>query len=238
MNFSQIIEEQNSWHRRAKQGCAFAAMLANQERPESKIWFKVCCNDVINADLIKEMQSEIKSAVDNEDCQVLSIIIPAIKDEIDLKFFIYTLNKYYPNINIDCNYQKEKNYTLVKIKIPIDETKFSWLLGFINLETSPLTRKTPYPEIVIATKSKQYLMEKYDRFSLHKPNSDSITRNEDDNSVHLADIHIDNVTNNTTLDNKLWNSTSKLKKAKLEGRDDHRAKGKVSFTVSDKFELL
>ncbi len=232
-----IIEEQNTWHKRGQQGCVFASFLANPNKPAHSIWKKHVISGKLEASSIQQIKELVEKACTDKDTQVLSIILPDMKEEADLKLFISLLFNYYPNIEMDFIHKRDKDHTHVQIKIPIEEGIHSWMLGFINLEISPKTRKPPFAEIVIPTKSKQYLMEQYQRYALNKPNIDSIPRLDDEKSVHLADIQIEGITEITEEDNKLWDATSKKKKAKLEGDDDRRAKGKVSFTVAGNFNL-
>jgi hypothetical protein len=234
---SDILEEQLLWHRRAGQGCAYAAFLANTTRQQSAIWNKVLIGTGIDQNLIREVQLKFDEACLDESNQVLSIIIPVIQSEDDLKSFITVLYKHYPGVSIDCEYQKRMDCTLIRIKFPLanDQGKLAWVLGFISIDISPLTRRSPHTELVIATKSKQFFYTKFNRHSLYKPNADSISRNEDESSVHLADIVIDNITEITKEDNKFWKASKDMKIAKLENKLDDRAKGKVSFTVSGEF---
>lgn len=249
MTADQIIQKQIEWHGRSSQGCIFAAYLFKKDPPESKVK-RNCFDREINKDLIDEVFSLIKKSINDPDTYVLSIIFPRINTKKQLIDLI-SLFKEYTDWQIDDS-DLWKDHKLVKVRVPLnqkdsnDKEIYSWMLGFAPLEFLPLTRQAPFFEIILPTKSKYFLKEKFGKYSFTQHFSDSQDRGGSTDEAHLADIYIKDVTDNTIRDKQMWDNTSnyvdevgnvnygrKYKVLTDSGRldfDDTNAKAKITFS--------
>lgn len=223
-------KDQLDWHKDGKQGCMFAKLLSNKWDP---IFWKRC---VLQNDdsLVSEIKKEVDLCSQNPGNQILSIIVPEILTVSDLVDFIKQLKRNYPNIYFDSDNSTVEEHTLVSIRLPAfpEIDKSFWVLAFGNFEFFPKTRQSPLFEIVLPTKSKEYLFSFYKRYSCFQPTIHSVNRGGNLSSSHLADIEIPNITSNYKKDNKLWEGTKNLKRAILdELYTDLRSKAKNSFTL-------
>lgn len=116
------------------------------------------------------------------------------------------------------------------------------MLGFGLFDFFPKTRQSPHFEIIVPTKSKSFFKERFSKYSHFQHFYDSWNRKGEINSAHLADIHIDKITDDVHKDNKFLKGTSNLKKTILEGvggdYNDIRAKAKISFSIDGFIEFI
>lgn len=226
--------DQMEWHKHGKQGCMYAQVLSRKFDPENPFWIRKVLELEIQEELILEIKSVVDACVQNDNNQAISIIIPKIQTVADLIKFLTLLKYKYPAINFEVDETSIENHTLIAIRLPsiLEPDKSFWVLGFGNFDFFPKTRQSPAFEIVLATKTKEYLYKKYNRFSHFQPTEHSKNRGGKLDSAHLADMQIEGITEKHRKDNSLWDSTKNLKEAVLgEMYGDIRSKAKNSFTL-------
>ncbi|MBS0647230.1 MAG: hypothetical protein JSR97_11680 [Verrucomicrobia bacterium] len=249
MTPDQIISKQIEWHGHSAQGCIFAAFLYKKDPPEAKVK-RICLNQDIDKDLVTKVFSFIKESIVNPDVYVVSIIMPQLISKDQLIGFISLCKESTDWVISDTDLWKE--FRLVKIRVPLGEMDeegkpiYSWMLGFAPLNFLPYTRQAPFFEIILPTKSKYFLKEKFKKYSLTKHFEDSIDRGGSADEAHLADIYIKDVTDNRKRDKNMWENTGNYtdangivnygRKHKIltdSGRidfDDTNAKAKITFS--------
>lgn len=237
MDIEKIIQEQTQWHGKSLQGCLYAAYYISKSIENSGLERLCIKGDPSIA--ISEILSVMSEKILDNNNSVCSFILPDLKSLQDLITLINIFKSVSNWVVDDSGIYKDKK--LVKVRIPLNETDrdgnqiYSWLLGFAPLEFLPKTRQSPYFEILLVTKSKSFFQKKYQRFSSTKHNFDSIDRGGHAHEAHLADIHIENITENTFVDNNMWENTSKRKFKILTQSgtvdfDDTTAKAKITFS--------
>lgn len=226
--------EQLDWHRAGKQGCMFAQAMSVKYNDQSLFWSRVVIDKEIGLELVLEIIDFVNKCSKQEDNQAASIIIPSIKSLEDLISFLKLIKSNFPGVFFETDNASIKDHTLIAIRFPsaFEDNISFWVLGFGNFEFLPKTRQSPLFEIVFATKSKDYLYKKYNRYSHLQPTENSKIRKGELDSAHLADIQIEGTTEKTKKDNKLWENTQNQKKAVLgDLYGDIRSKAKTSFTL-------
>ncbi|MCX6317286.1 MAG: hypothetical protein NTW29_08345 [Bacteroidetes bacterium] len=226
--------EQLDWHKAGKQGCMFAQAMSVKFNPDSNFWVRILMEDEVGYELISKICDKVAIYSKLEENQAVSILIPSIKTQENLIDFLRLIKSHFPGTFFECDNSSIRNHTLISIRFPssLEPGISFWVIGLGNFDFFPKTRQSPVFEIAFATKSKDFLLKKYNRFSHFQPTENSKIRKGELDSSHLADIQIEGTTENTKKDNKLWNNTQELKKAVL--RDlygDIRSKAKTSFTL-------
>lgn len=234
----EIIKTQLNWHAKSLQGCLYAAYAFKNDRSGTKLLQKVL-EEGVNKKLVSNVYTIINKSISNPEVNYVSLIIPAIDNRNKLVDFISLLKENTSwHIYDDTIYKGKK---VVKIRVPLgekdqdDKEIVSWALFFAPMDFLPPTRQSPYFEMVVLTKSKYFLKEKYNRYSLTKELKDSIDRSTSTDDAHLADIYIKDITDNPRKDEKLWAGSSKRKKQLLTENnkiayDDTLAKAKVTIS--------
>ncbi|MBN4051607.1 hypothetical protein JYU16_02220 [bacterium AH-315-M05] len=240
----EVLEEQLAWHKLTKQGCAFAAFMSKD--PKKFGWERICIDEEVNEELINKINEKIISSIKDEKIFALSIILPKITTDQDLSKFV-SIAKQLSIWNIRDDEEYDTNLTLIRISVDVDETTAigdpinAWILGFGNFETFAKTRRSPYTELAMTVKSKQFFKHKYNKHSIYQytPTSQHRDKNmESAHEAHLADIHLVDTTDNEKTDKKLWKATQGSKRRILglpldEKFDDPRTKAKVTLVIKD-----
>lgn len=237
MGAEDILKEQLAWHKKASQGCVFAATLAVEDRSEDSGIFRLVIGKEINSDLIKEIALLIGEKSKEESITLLSVIIPNINSLSNLQQFL-ALIKECTDWSVDDS-EIYQGFHIVKVRIPLGQNDedgspiFAWALFFGNFKFFPPTRQSPYFEFVLSVKTRQFLKEKYDRMSLTQQNEDTMNRGGSSTDAHLADVFINDITNVGLRDKRMWKNTRLRKEEVLTYKgtipyDDTRAKAKVT----------
>jgi hypothetical protein len=178
--------------------------------------------------------------VDNfksSDNYLLSFILPSITHLDDLLRFIEFSKSETDWKVLDNDVYDGKR--IVRIRVPMDEVDtngnktHAWMLGFGPFNFFPLTRQSPYFQIMLITKSKSFFKETYNKYSLTQHLQNAKDRGGDVYDAHLADIYIKTVTDNAEMDANLWGNSSKRKWQLLrKGGQEHDANAKAKVTFS------
>jgi len=238
------LERQANWHNRSLQGCLYAGYIFRNNPAEVGLE-RLCLIEPTNKKLIATLKDLIATKINDDNNCILSIVLPNIVSLSNL-LSLLDLCKTYTDwlIEDDEVYQENK---LVKIRVPLpssienEEQTFSWVLGFGPFEFLPQTRQSPYFEIMIPTKTKEYLKNKFNRMTPTKQSNDSKDRGGTIVEAHLADVFIKNITDNLTIDNILWTNSIKRKNQILsnfgkDSFDDSNAKAKITFSYPSNHE--
>jgi hypothetical protein len=234
--------DQLKWHKQAKQGCYFAAILADKEKSIKAGFIRKCFHKPIDQSFIFEMVDYVSKAIFDQSVNLVSLLIPSITSKSQLMLFI-DLIRNNTEWEVDDS-ELYKGFRLVKIRIPLNEISendkiiYSWVLFFGPFDFFPETRQSPSFEFVLSVKSRYFLRDKYKRFSLTKQYEDSIDRGGQSSDAHIADVFIHDVTDNIKRDSRKWNDSSSRKREILTKQesvyfDDNRAKAKITCSYPD-----
>lgn len=244
----EVLRVQSVWHKSAKQGCYYAVFMSRN--PEQYDWKRICIKGIVSEELLNKINSEIVASMKDNNIQALSIILPDVLSNKDLTKFVEIAKKV-TKWKILSKKIAHTNFTLIKINVNIGETTEigtevgAWILGFGKFDFFAKTRQSPYTEIAMTVKSKQYFKSKYNKHSVYQYTPKSQHRDKKMKSAHdahLADIHLSGRTDDVKKDKKLWEGTQKHKRIILnlpldidaeDKSDDPRSKAKVAFVIKD-----
>lgn len=234
-----IIDKQVKWHSGSNQGCLFAAALMKIDPIKGKV-NRHCLDKVLSKELFEEIKSIINKQILNQDCYILSLILPQIIDYEGLVSFIEYSKIYTDWLILDKDISLDNGHKVIRIRVPLgeqDETGqeiYAWMIGFAPLAFLAPTRQSPYFEIMIITKSKKFLKEKYNKYSYTQHLEDSVDRGGELQDAHLADVYIEGYTDCPYKDNAFWGYSSLRKWSILKKKNhdyDSDAKAKVTFSL-------
>lgn len=236
-NQQGVLDEQLAWHQKMRQGCIYAAHLAKKSLapPPNSYYSDYWGRAVLSGHdqtTVLSMTAFVNDCHQHPERQLASVLLPDIKTRKTLIDFVGTVQSHYPGVIIQYEDSTRSSHTLVRIRVPLSDGVCAYALGFGPFDWLPPTRQAPFTELVLPTKSKQFLKNKYNRHSLNQAQPDSQPRAPEPTFVHLADINVENVTTDTELDTRYWHSTHDIKIAKLSGDNSDRAKAKVTFSLT------
>lgn len=235
MTSEEILEQQAAWHAKAMQGCLYAAFIYKNTPSETDMERIVLFEK--DKGLISSITELINIRIIDPDNSIISLIIPGIQTPNDLLAFIEdirTLTNW--EVNDDENHD---NIRLVKMRVPLtcpnakEETVYAWVLGFGPFDFFPPTRQSPFFEILIPTKSKNFLKNKFGRLSPTKQQNDTVERGGSTDESHIADAFIKDITDNAKMDRFFWASSINRKNQLLADSGQHNdvnAKARVTFS--------
>lgn len=203
------IAIQRDWHSRGQNGCVFA-MFAAQKLNEEQ-WAYEAYDALPDA---ASMQDAIKSAVNDPDNEVLSLLFPTITDTPGLHSLIDLA------IEAGCALQQEdlEGTQVLRLRWHLGDVE-SWVLGFIDNESMPATRRAPFTELVFRTKQKTKV--------IHR------RLNNDPTQAHVADIDLgfDEAVLERLMD-KSSQRTTRLLGGKAARDASHGAKAKTTYGIA------
>ncbi len=238
-NCDKHFSQQDNWHGKSKQGCIFAAFLISQDPEESNVR-KLCYSENLNETLLIKMHDEVIKAIADTDVFAIRFLLPQLTTKEHLQEFI-ELAKSHTTWEIEDS-EVYNDLRLVKCRVPfpgqVDDKQnqiVSWALGFGPFVFYPDTRQSPHFEFMLPVKSKQFLKDRFKKFSLTQHAKESHDRGGEPHEAHLADIYIPTVTDNVARDNQMWESSQNRKQELLTKGgnipyDDHAAKAKITFS--------
>lgn len=236
MSIEDILQQQITWHSKANQGCIFAAYLFKHSPSESKL-NRFCFDEDLSNELILKIANITESNITDRENHMVSFILPRISSKEGLLEFL-DLVRSNTNWTIQDS-DRHNNDILVRLRVPFNEFDadskqvYAWVLGFAPLDFLPITRRSPFFEIMLATKSKMFFKEEYNKFSLTQHVPGGINRNTQSDDAHLADLYMNDVTDNPRKDKLLWKQSTERKWYLLRksGQEtDINAKAKVTFS--------
>jgi|GEM_PF-3496391 len=212
-------------------------------------WTIVTISDENVENICKRADELIQEAISDESVFALSLIIPYLNSINRLEKFVETVRDL-PNWNVTTDRIESTNERLVRINYNLAEKSSSgenrviWILGFGNFSCFAKTRQSPYTELAMTVKSKQFFKQKFRRFSLSKHHPESIDRDPKSKATdegHLADIHLAKITDDINTDRKFWKGTQ-LRKRRILGisldtdsergySDTQKTKARLTFVL-------
>ncbi len=228
------LDEQLKWHQTSQQGCVFAAKLAKAVGKTAvgdfyhEYWARTALRGSAR-DVVQAMSAFIAQCHQSATLQVASCLFPEIRTNDQLGGLIRAIKDHFQGALLSFEDSAGAPFTLVRVRLPLVDGITAYALGFGPFDWMPATRQAPNTELALPLKTKQQLKEKYARFSINQSQADSKPRHEDPTFVHLADVEMEGVTKDTPTDSRYWEATQGLKKARLKGDLNDRAKGKVTF---------
>lgn len=161
------------WHQTGQTGCLFARHLARQVT--SMQWPALVLlgqgKDLL--ELISDtVPFALKSAIDSEECEVLSLLFPQITQMSELLQLCTALAR-----NTEITMEEDRSHSeWVTVALRLDVTgqgQLSWIMGFGPYGSWPSSRQGPVTELAIRVKPKPDQL-------FHK-------LNQDHSAAHLAD---------------------------------------------------
>lgn len=158
---------QRDWHQRGQNGCVFAMHAAR--KLNARQWrYEVHAS----VDDIEELHRSIRAAVDDPHNEILSLIFPSVDCRADVNELVH--------IALTVGFYRTADLApgsgLVGLRYRIDDAE-SWVVGFAPLATLPPTRRAPFTELAVRTKSK--------RHPIHPDLNNEISQ------AHVADVDLD-----------------------------------------------
>lgn len=162
------------WHGQGRNGCIFALHAAR--KAEDVGWHDYVITDEFLTNESKlEVEASIKAAINNPNCEVLSLLFSKVTSNEQLKNLVLFL------LSIDGIQLVEKNnydlLTTLSLRLPLPNKSLSWLMAFGPFDFFPKTRQSPIMELAIRVKPKP-------KIQFHK-------LSKSDDAAHLADLPIE-----------------------------------------------
>ncbi len=206
------------WHGEGRNGCIFALLAARTA--EERGWYDFVVtkgiNDIENDTLNNTIKEAIVKAIEDPNCQILSLLFSNITTSQDLVILVKRL------LTIDIIHLLDEQYfdewVTLSLRIPINnEGVLSWLMAFAPLPYFPQTRQSPVVEIAIRVKEK----------------SDNLFHrlNKDKEAAHLADLPLDF---RDEVMEKTWLNTLKRTRQVLGEEPNHFSAAKTTFILPKK----
>jgi len=139
-----VVAIQRDWHMRGQNGCVFAMHAARHLSPQQ--WR--CEVEPRTASKVV-VRHTIEAAIANPENLILSLIFPTIECLDDIRCLVTFAE------SVGCYEAKENSAGsgYVCLRYPVGEAE-AWIVGFAPLSTLPPTRRAPFAELAIRTKTK------------------------------------------------------------------------------------
>lgn len=206
-----ITATQNLWHEKGYNGCIFSQVIAHDYR--NYHWEKTVINEV-NDKTAEEIDRIVKSAADNPEVRLLSLVFPSIQSPEDLIRLCEMLSSATETIFL---LQDEFVDGLVALSLRValeNDEVLAWIMGFGPFDFFAETRQAPYTELIIPVKK--------------KPDNTYHRHNQDKSSAHVADQHIE--LEDKVLD-RIWGNTFKKTERVLGHKPNIFSGARTTFTV-------
>lgn len=172
-NNNKITNEQNSWHVKGNNGCIFSQVIASNV--EKYNWQKTIVGP-LDGNSTNQIDISVKTAIEDPEVRLLSLIFPAIESVEDLSHLCEILS-----IMTQTIFLLEDNYVdglvALSFRASLENGEvLGWIMGFGPYDFFAETRQAPYTELVIPVKK--------------KPDNTYHRHNQDKSSAHVADQHI------------------------------------------------
>ena len=207
----QIIDEQLDFYKEGLAGCKFAQYAA--QNPESHFWKHDVFIGELNDDLLKSVENFINYAETTDDISTVSLIFPEVKTEQDLARFLNWIvqsERFFlePDVEIE-------GFRCIHLRVNVDEQK-SWVSGFAPLNFMPLTRQSPYTEIVFRVKKRPDY-------------KDNIQPKPPKDEIHVADMEMPGMSKDEFT--KKWRESFVATKERLGHDTDELSAAKVTYIL-------
>lgn len=210
------------WHSEGRNGCIFALLAAR--RADEFGWQDYVITDSIDeierSKLKQEVRNQIQKAINNPNCEILSLLFSKVTSDNDLVRMIQQL------ILVENIILTEENISndmvTLALRVPLDHGKvLSWLMAFGPYKFFPQTRQSPVTEIAIRVKEKPVIQ-------FHRLSKDA-------EAAHLADLPLDYT---DEVMEKTWENTINKTRLILGGEPDSFSAAKTTFSLPKKIWLF
>ncbi len=219
-NYVNVIHRH--WHGQGRNGCIFALLAAR--RADELGWKNYIVTEDIDAieagDLTTIVERQIQEAIDNPNCEILSLLFSrVITDEQLVRLIVYLLSL--NNIFLEDEHVIN-DYITLSVRVPIQSRNIlSWVMAFGPFSYFPQTRQSAITEVAIRVKPKPEIQ--FKRLS------------KDYDAAHLADLPVDY---KDEVMEQTWENTLKRTRIILGGEPDHFSAAKTTFTLPNKLWTL
>lgn len=204
-----IAAIQRDWHRRGQNGCIFAMHAAR--KLTARQWRYDVHASVEDIELLRR---SIRTAIDDPHNEILSLVFPNIECRADVSELV--------RVALAVGFFQAGELTagsgLVGLRYRICDVE-SWVVGFAPLVTLPLTRRAPFTELAIRTKTK--------RGPIHPDLNNEMSQ------AHLADVELGfGAAVVESLISKSKTRTTRILGGESARCKAHGAKAKVTYDLS------
>ena len=207
-----VAQVQADWHRQGQNGCIFAQILS-ANRPAHG-WMTIVVPRSGAVEAAAAIAEHTRAGVENSEVRVASFLLPWLTSEADLARLLKALGDS-PGWSVEGT-ELDEAHTNLAVRLALEDgTVSSWVLGFGSFSFSPMTRRSPFVEIVVPVKPK---------VPGHHRMDDTMT------VTHLADVPLA-----AFSDSKYEGMKKGTKRHRLfmlgGDKKEKRAKAKVTFTI-------
>lgn len=205
------------WLRRPQVGCVFAQLLA---RPRNRAGMRTLVARGSSgagdpAELAAQISQIVSECVRDDTIESLSVLMPQILEEYPLTQLVWELGAL-PGWDIEIEQQWRQYLVLIGLRVEVADGVAAEILGMGPFRIFPPTRQCPITTLEIRTKTKRA-----------KRSHTSMERN----AAHLADIPTDDFLSRSKHRKLFTIFTPGLKKRILGGKDDDRARARVTYSL-------
>lgn len=201
------------WHQTGQTGCLFARHLARKIEPAQWPSLVLCAQgDELEALVADVVPSALAEAKKSSECEILSLLVPAITDLEELRDLCGTLTKA-TEITMEED-RSHPGWVTVALRLDITgEGNLSWIMAFGPFSSSPPSRQAPVTELAIRVKP--------------KPDQLFYKLNQDHSAAHLADTPLPVTEQQMNL---IFERTGKATRDVLGAEPDFRSAAKTTFS--------
>lgn len=203
---------QRDWHVRGQTGCMFARLAARSA--EKLRWdYAVTSHSSASADLCSSAAHQLDAMIADPECQVLSLLFPAITKPAQALDTIYALTRYSP-FWLEAN-RVEGGHLNLHVRYPVGDAGVqAWVMAFGPFGFLPNTRRAPSFELAVRVKP--------------KPDQIFYRLNQDRDLAHLADAPLPMTAKHQE---DRWQSTLKRTRMILGGEPDYISAAKSTLAI-------
>jgi hypothetical protein len=222
----EVSNEFFKWVKSGATGCLFAQKFSNP--PDPNYWVSsVVPGREDYGKIVSVVQTFLESTVGKaEAAQVIFPDIARAEDIIDLTNALCATGKWFCS---EVESAEAKQTLLIGLRwlLP-DEQHLNWVLGFANLDSMPLTRRSPYTALILRPGAPG----RVPSIAQDKPNEVKERRLDRGKiPVHLADMETQSKIRDESLKG-MWGATQRKKKERIANDQmGHAAKAKITFSI-------
>lgn len=206
LNAEEIISRQLAFYKKGRAGCLFAAVAA--KKPSRYGWVQHVVFDFNQ----QKIDGLIEEAINTPDVTMVSLIFPTVTTpELLMKFIDSIQSGNFLFLEQSFSYE---DMQCLGLRARIGSLS-SWVSGFGPFEFFPLTRQAPYTELAFRVKP--------------RPNYKKVLKPSPPNVIHLADLHMINMT--WTVFRSLWFATFNKVEKILGRKPNQKSAAKTTFVV-------
>ena len=208
MTEEELIGRQLAWYTAKNAGCSFAAYIA--KRPDELGWHHAVLNGVDG-----RISEAIRRAVEDPDCQIISILFPYVTTGEQLVELTEQL-RFARDIWLDQD-EVFHGERCLGFRANVGGLT-SWISGFAPMEFMPETRQAPCVELAIRPKP--------------RPHYTVVMKQAPPGVVHLADVNLYGMAKGAAF-RSMWDASFRHTERRLGHRPDLRSAAKTTFAIPE-----